>query len=514
MSLTPTSNIPVSVNYTGRDYYVLRDQLVSRIQDRIPNWVGTDPSDFGVALVEALAYMGDLLSYYIDRNANENSLLTATQRTSLLNIAQNYGYIPAGSRQAYLDITFANSSGSNVTIPMGTIVSGQVVTSDVVQNVYFTTMADLIVPANGSDTVGSTEGRPVTAVSVSADPTYGELIGTSTGDPGTVFALENTPVVDGSIDIYVQDGDVYSKWTQVQHLVDYGPLDLVYTTSVDQNNNVFINFGDGVSGAIPVIYSAIRATYIVGGGVSGNVQVGTLDTIVYVPGLSESQVTALQSTITPSNNVVAYGGADPESNDQIRFGAASTLRASNRAVTLKDYEDLARTVSGVGKANSIASTWTSVTLYIAPTRNDGDTDLQPGLDSNGSPTVEHTNLAANVSNFLSDKIMIGTTVTVQPPVYVDAIATIAYTKQPQYTTAETEKAIKLKLISTFSYNGLDFAETITPQTIEYSINQLPQVQNAKLTTLARFGGSGLNTLTGAANEIFRFQESNLNIGPA
>jgi hypothetical protein len=514
MSLIPTSNIPVSVNYTGRDYYVLRDQLVLRIKDRLPNWVGTDPSDFGVALVEALAYMGDLLSYYIDRNANETALLTATQRTSLLNIAQNYGYVPAGSRQSYLDITFSNSSNADVTLPMGTIVYGQVATSDVVQDVYFTTMADVIVPTLGSETVGSTEGRPVTQISVSADPTYGELIGTSGGDPGMTFILENNPIVDGSIDVYVQDGDVYSKWTQVQHLVDYGPLDLVYTTSVDQNQNVYINFGDGVSGAIPVIYSAIRATYIVGGGTSGNVQVGTVQGIVYVPGLSESQVTALQATIIPSNNAVAYGGADPESNDQIRFGAASTLRSSNRAVTLKDYADLARTVSGVGKARSVASTWTSVTVYIAPTRNDGDTDLQPGLDASNSPTLEYTTLAANVSDFFTDKIMIGTTVTVQPPSYTDVIATIAYTKQPQYTVAETEKAIKLKLITTFSYNNIDFAETITPQTIEYSINQLPQIQNAHLTTLARLAGSGLNTLVAADNEIFRFQESNLNIGPA
>ena len=51
--VTPVSNIPISVDYTSKDYYVLRDELIARVQDRIPEWTASDPSDFGVALVEA-----------------------------------------------------------------------------------------------------------------------------------------------------------------------------------------------------------------------------------------------------------------------------------------------------------------------------------------------------------------------------------------------------------------------------------------------------------------------------
>lgn len=511
MTVQPSS-IPISVNYTSRDYYSLRDDLITRVKDRLPNWAGTDEADFGVALIEAFAYLGDLIAYYVDRNANENSIYTATQRNSLLNIAQTYGYIPAGYRQSYVELTFTNSSTSDVTIPAGTVVSGQVVTNDVVQPVYFTTVADATVPASSSDTVGAEEGQTVQQVSATADPTYGELIGTSDGSPSLSFVLGNNPVVDGTVNVYVQDGDVYTKWTQVQHLIDYGPLDLVYTVSYDEYNNVYVNFGDGVAGAIPVIYSSVRATYIVGGGVLGNVSTNLLDTLVSVPGLSESQLTALQGIISVTNNIVAVGGSDPESNDQIRYSAPLTLRASNRAVTLQDFNNLATTVSGVGIANAVASTWSSVTIYIAPTRNVNDPDPQPGLDSNGNPTPEYNSLASGVTTFLSDKTLIGTTITVQPPTYVDAIVTVSYTKKPQYTTAETELALKTTIISTFGYTNLTFQQTITPQNIEYYLNQLPQIQNAQITALSRYGGSGLNTLTGAANEIFRFQESNINVG--
>ena len=124
MSITPVSNIPASINYTGRDYYSLREALIARIQNRIPEWTAADPSDFGVALVEAFSYMGDLIAYYIDRTANESFIQTATQRDSILNIAQNYGYIPAGYRQSTVDVTFSNSSSSIVTIPEGTVLKG------------------------------------------------------------------------------------------------------------------------------------------------------------------------------------------------------------------------------------------------------------------------------------------------------------------------------------------------------------------------------------------------------
>ena len=508
-----TQNIPISVNYTGRDYYALRTELITRVQDRIPNWTATDPSDFGVALVEAFSYLGDLLGYYIDRAANETSIYTATQRNSILNLAQTYGYVPAGYRQSYVDLTFTNSSSSSVTIPEGTVVSGQVTNSDVVTPVYFTTVADLTIDPNSSDVVTATEGRLVSYVSTNVDNTYGELIGTSDGTPNLSFPLTNTPVVDDAttLHVYVQDGTSYSEWKQVQHIVDYGPLDLVYDTYLDENNVLYINFGDGTSGTIPVIYSSIRAMYIVGGGIIGNINTSIIDTLVSIPGLSENQVTAIQSTVTVTNSTVAVGGSNPESNDQIRAIAPKTIRAANRAVTLDDFKRLALSVSGVGHANAVASTWSSVTIYIAPSRNDNDPDLQPGLDSYGSPTLEYSNLSSAVSGYLATRTLIGTSVTVQPPTYIDIVLSIQYTKYPQYTSAEVEKVLKSTIISTYGYNGVDFAEVITPQNIEKNLNTLSQIKSAKLTVLTRAGGSGLNTLTGAANELFRFQESNISL---
>lgn len=488
---TPVSSIPISVDYTGKDYYALRSELILRVQERIPEWTASDPADFGVALVEAFAYLGDLLNYYIDRSANESFIGTATQRRSVLNIAQNYGYIPAGYRQATTTLTFTNSATTSVVVPLGTVVSGDLIIDDTVQTIYFTTIAAITVPAKvgsvlGVQTVKATHGRSVTLVSDNAT-VNGELIGTSTGLPGMEFELGETPVVDGSLEIYVQDGDIFSKWQQVQHILDYSQSDLVFTTYLDESDVVTAVFGDGVSGVIPTLYSEIRAKYTVGGGAVGNISTNTIDTLSYVPGLTSGQTLALSQSLSVTNSAVGVGGADPESTDEIRAAAPLTLRTNDRAVTLQDYADLSLAVSGVGKANADAAVWTSVTVYIAPSRSAIDTDKAPGLDALGNVTAEYTRLKEDVETFLSNKILIGTTVTIQPPTYVDLTISVKYTKLTQYTAAEIESAIKAKLLSVFGYTGMNFQDTIYPQDIEFVLAQIPGIKVATVTVLKKAG---------------------------
>jgi hypothetical protein len=108
---TPASTTPISVDYTGRDYYALREALIERIKGRVPSWQGNDENDFGVALAEAFAYMGDLINYYIDRIANESYIQTATQRQSIINLAEMLGYKASGYSAATVDVTFTSNLG-------------------------------------------------------------------------------------------------------------------------------------------------------------------------------------------------------------------------------------------------------------------------------------------------------------------------------------------------------------------------------------------------------------------
>jgi hypothetical protein len=514
---TPPSAIPQSIDYTGRDYYAIREQLIARIQDRIPTWTATNPADFGVALVEAFAYLGDLMSYYIDRNANEAFIATATQRESVLNLSQTYGYIPAGYRNSNLNVTFTNTSEDTVvSLPAGTVVSGDVIIADTVQTVYFTTQADVSSdPAvdGGVLTVAAKEGRSVSLVSDAANA-YGELVGSSDGTPNQIFQLLENPVVDGSISVYVRSGSSsYSKWRQVQHMIDYGPSEQVFTVSEDAYNNVYVTFGNGISGLIPTNFSEIRVQYQVGGGQIGNVAPQTVTTIEYIPGVSANDLVSIQSYLTPNNDNVGVDGADPDSLDLIRALAPLYLRSNTRAVTLEDFKSIALGVSGSGKAKAVADIWTSVALYLAPSRTISDPDLHPGLEAdNYTPTTGWIDLATRTSAALADKTLIGTTVVVHPPEYVDVIIALQYSKLPQYTNAEVEKNIKAALIAEYSYYNMDFGDTLYQQDIEYVLQQTNGVKTAKVTVLHIEGGSGLGTITSDPGQILRLQEANISLG--
>jgi hypothetical protein len=530
-----TTNIPISIDYTSRDYYSLREELLNRVRiavnaDTASNrrWTGDDPSDFGVALIEAFAYMGDVLNYYVDRIANESYLPTASQRQNVINLAESYGYRPAGFRAAYLSLRFSNTSDTAYTLPTGTQISGQVISDDTVEEVIFTTLEAVIVPAAvgevaGTATVGATHTesvatRPENLADDSDDNDIaGEFLGMSNGSANQTFALAEDRVVDGSVQVWVQNGDVYEPWQQVVHLSDFGPSDAVFTVKIDADNITYVIFGDGVSGTVPAPLTPIKVVYDVGGGEVGNCSIGVLDTIYRVPGLNDNESSDLNDFLLVTNESVGVGGASPESTASIRANAPKLLRAITRAVSLQDYENITLAIPNVGKANAEAATPTSVNLFIAPQRNEGSNDSFPGYDATGGAlTTEWASLQADVQDYLVDKTQLGVSITFNPPTYIPVAVVIKYTKFPQYTTAQVESAIKLRLLTRFSYTNLDFGQLLTPEDVEFELMQVDGVRNVQVTELSRTVGDdyGVNALIGAPNEIFVFQESGLTVSAA
>jgi hypothetical protein len=591
------SRIPLSIDYTSRDYYSIREDLVNLVKQRVNQsssrkWSGDDPSDFGVALIEAFAYVGDLTNYYIDRIANETYLPTATQRKSIINLASLYGYSPTGFRAATIQVTFSNTyqvavtgvsgsgtvitytapghiieAGDRVTItgvnpvgynltnqivtsvtsttftidgsvtasyvsggivgksfviPQGTQVSGNVIIDELVEEVIFTTLEEVTVPPNGNILAWAEHGESVALraenLAINSSDISGELLGTSDGLPNQIFALSENEVVEDTIEVYVQSGDVYELWTKVNQLTDFGPFDAVYTTQLDENNFVYIVFGDGVSGFIPNTNSAIKTVYRVGGGVIGNINSEIINTIDKIPGFTQEDVSLLSSYVSVSNPLdefnltgIGTGGSEPEDNRSIRLNASRALRSSNRAVSLQDYSDLALSVENLGKAKAVSDIWTSVTLYVAPIRNLNDLDVYPGKTSNGSEvTSEWVALQTATQEFFEDKTLLGSTLIVAPPIYVPVTVKVSFVKNDQFTAQQTKDDINQTIINQFSYPYLEFGQVITPAQISGTINNLRSVNSATVTSLYKTGTTEvLAALVGGPSEIFVFTEDNV-----
>jgi hypothetical protein len=517
---TPVSPTPVTIDYTGRDYYSLRDALITRVKDRVntnstSKWYGNDPADFGVALIEAFSYMGDVVSYYVDRIANESSIFTATQRESIYNLAIGLGYTPSGYKSATCSVRFTRAtSGSAATIPAGTQVTGTVTVNDTTVRLTFTTTEAAVF--GSSDTVVTVPGthgeyvstRPANAASGAGD-IAGELIGRSDGTALQSYAFRESQVVDGTTTVYVKTGDVYGVWNKVEHLIDYSPVDTVYRINTDANNTVFITFGDGVSGAIPVNHADIKADYLYGGGTIGNIPIGALSYISYVPG--DPNISAYNATYTVFNTTVGRGGVDPESIDSIKANAPAAGTALNRAVSLADYISLAQQNTLVGKANAISTVWSNVTVYVAPRRDANSTDYYPGKnETNTALTTEWTDLQTSVITSFEDKTQIGVQLTISPPTYSNVSLAITYSKFPQFTAAVVEAYIQEYIAEYYSFLTNSFGQVIHPEEIEFLLRYAPGINNVKVTTLYRTGEAAIrSSLSATAGEIFVFKPTNV-----
>ncbi|HEV7669048.1 MAG TPA: putative baseplate assembly protein [Thermoanaerobaculia bacterium] len=93
LTVVPASSVrPTSIDYLAKDYESFRRLLLERMTLAVPGWTERNPADFGIAVVEVLAYAADDLSYYQDAVGAEAYLGTARRRTSLARHARLLDY--------------------------------------------------------------------------------------------------------------------------------------------------------------------------------------------------------------------------------------------------------------------------------------------------------------------------------------------------------------------------------------------------------------------------------------
>lgn len=458
-----TNEVPNQIDYTSRDYTSLLTDLTNLVSIRTnTDWNADDPSDLGTVLLESFAYMGDIMSYYIDRVANELSIDTAARRQTLLNVGKLYGYKISGPTPAEVVLEFTNISDSAIDIPVGTQVLA-VLQYGEYSEVFFETIEGAIQIAAG-DTVSllAKEGKTVNTdrpdlVSSTTNKPLPINLGTSLGTADQEMILPDIDIVDNTVVVYVGQGEAFAPWEFVDSLFEYGPRASVFTTNVDENGSMSIIFGDGVNGAIPNAGQVISALYKTSVGSSGNLAPNTVEEVTFIPGNILTEAVGFLSVINPN---ASYGGADGDDNTQIRSKIKKAISSQRRAVTLVDYENLASVVSQVGRVKAFSSVYSSVNLYLQ-TQNDGS--VTPG-NIGGVPTATWTSLAQEVEAYLLPKIPAGASLTLVPPTYVPFYVTLAVTAAPTYKNNDVSRKIRAAFINPgglFSYEGVDFGQTIS-----------------------------------------------------
>jgi len=477
------SNYIPQVDYTSRDYAAIRDDMIGLIPSLLPEWTSTDASDFGITLIELFSYMGDMLNYYIDRSANEGFISTATQRASVLSIAQMLGYTPSSAAPATVQLTFTNSTSSAVTVPALTQVATTTTVNGVNTQIIFETDFDLLVAGNSSTTGSATQGETIAY----------EYLGDSNGSVNQSFSLSKNPLISNTTNVVVGSlvggipvGTIY---TEVPYIIDAGSNDPSYVVYTDANNISYINFGDGVSGRIPPINS-IYVTYRIGGGALGNVGPNTLT----------YQLTNILAGVRVTNQSAASGGANQETTDSIRINAPLAYTALSRAVSLNDYSALAVQVPSIAKAIADSgSAYNSIILYIAPF---GDTSIgTPGVDVNGAVTTTFNNAVTDLVSYITDKAPATTTITVNPPTYVPVNISLTAHILSQYRQSDVLTAINQALADILDFTSVIFAENVVLQYIHQALTTVSGLDYADVTLLTRADASFSGDIAASSDTI-------------
>ncbi|MFD6934633.1 baseplate J/gp47 family protein [Streptomyces goshikiensis] len=463
-----------AIDYTSKDFEGFREAMLSHASRVYPEWTGRNTADFGVLLVNLFAYMGDILSYYQDAAAREAFLETATQRTSVLSHARMLGYTPAPAAAATGSVTFATdpTQTASVFLPAGTQVTTAFVAS-LDAPLIFELDEDTTVPGSGgSVTATVTEGArsgsdllSLNAGTIAEETILVDALGSSEGTASQKFTLPATPVLVDSVRIFV-GGDNATEWQAVDNFLTAGPNDNVFTVSSDDKATVTVTFGDGTLGAIPALDVPIHASYRVGGGERGNLAANQIIDIA----------DGVAGVYVVSSSAMA-GGREVENTESIRVNAPKVYRVQDRAVTLRDFEDLALAVPGNSKARATGNHYSSITISII------------GAD-NALPSDDQVTATVR---YVQNRTITGVYVSVAPgtlvPINIGTAATpVALGIYPNFRSSEVILAARQAIQGLLSSQRSTFGQRIPASRIYALLDAIPGIEYVTVPLLARADG--------------------------
>jgi hypothetical protein len=229
-------------------------------------------------------------------------------------------------------------------------------------------------------------------------------------------------------------------WKEVDTLYGQNDQARVYTTSIDDQKALTIEFGDGQTGArLPTGRDNLVATYRQGIGKSGNVKAKSLSTPLDKP-------TGLKSVINP---LAASGGAEPETLSKARQNAPNTVRTLGRIVSLRDFEDAARAYAGIAK---VRATWQwdgfeqAISLIVA---GDDGVTIEAG-------STTHQDLLSDLNGRRDPHRKL--TINSYTPVSVQVTATIKVAADQNSTTVQANALSALE--SYLDFDNLELGQSI------------------------------------------------------
>lgn len=281
----------------------------------------------------AMSVLLDVLTYNTHYNAlynnmafNEMFLDSAVKRNSVVSLAKMLGYVPHSSKSARAVVQVVVTDVPAVPTPPATLVLPKLTpftTTVGSVNYTFYTKENIVTNYNGTGYVFSNveiyEGTYLTYKYIVTD--------------GTKYIIPNADVDISSLTVRVQESTTSTNFktlSKADSILYVTSTDNVYFVKEIDNNRYELTFGDGVLGAALDNGNVVHIEYFV----------TNKDIVNGAKVFRYSGDSLLGGRINITTTTPAYGGADQEPVNSIKFNAPKSYVSQNRAVTVEDYKNL------------------------------------------------------------------------------------------------------------------------------------------------------------------------------
>jgi len=238
----------LAIDYTARNFSSIKQELVGYAKRYYPDtFKDFNEASFGALMVDMVSYVGDMLSFYVDYQANESFLQTALEYDNVIKLARQLGYKFNASPTSHGILTFyilvpvsSNGSGPDInylpTLRRGsTFASSNGASYILTEDVNFADTTNEVVVGEVDDETGAptsyaikSSGRIISGQFSVLDYEIGEFQKFRKLEiPGGQIVSEIISVTDGN-------GNDYTE-------VDYLSQDVVYSAIANPNANQRIN---------------------------------------------------------------------------------------------------------------------------------------------------------------------------------------------------------------------------------------------------------------------------------
>jgi hypothetical protein len=217
------------IKYVNREFESFRQGLIEYAKTYFPTTYNDfTPASPGMMFMEMSAYVGDVLSFYLDNQIQETFLQYARQQENIYSLAYTMGYRPKVTGAAISNLTFYQ------------LVPATVSASVTIPDFRYT----LTVPANtlvASNTDSSTTFLVRDGIdfsfSSSEDPTQVSVyqVNTSTGQPEYFLLQKNREAISANITTYSASFGAAQKFNTVT-ISDEGIIGILDATDSNGNN--------------------------------------------------------------------------------------------------------------------------------------------------------------------------------------------------------------------------------------------------------------------------------------